>query len=359
MHVGYRILILGASYGSLFATKLLLAAHTVKLVCPAAAADLINEEGTRVNLPVKGWNGGLLEIDSRTLPGKLSADVPGAVDPDAYDLVVLAMQDPQYSSPDLRKLLAAVAAARVPCLSIMNMPPLPYLARISGIKIEPCRASYTDASVWDELDPSLITHCSADPQASHVVDRPTNVIQVRLPTNFRAARFASETHTEMLRRLAADIEMARFDTTAGRIELPVKLRVHDSIFVPLSKWPMLIAGNYRCITRDGMRTIDATVYTDLAASQSVYEWVLGLCRLLGAERNDFVPFERYAAAAAALTVPSSAARALFGGAAHIERVDRLVQSLAAQKGTRLEALDDVVALVDAHLETNRNAGGLT
>ncbi len=37
-----KILILGASYGSLLAAKLLLAGHTVKLVCLPAEADLIN-----------------------------------------------------------------------------------------------------------------------------------------------------------------------------------------------------------------------------------------------------------------------------------------------------------------------------
>jgi len=47
---------------------------------------------------------------------------------------------------------------------------------------------------------------------------------------------------------------------------------------------------------------------------------------------------------------------LFGGAPNIERVDRLVQAIAAQKGQRLRELDDVVALVDAKLEQNRAAG---
>ena len=37
----------------------------------------------------------------------------------------------------------------------------------------------------------------------------------------------------------------------ARFELPVKLRVHDSIFVPLAKWAMLLTGNYRCVTEDG------------------------------------------------------------------------------------------------------------
>lgn len=353
MQSGYRVLILGASYGSLLATKLLLAGHSVKLVCLATAAALINKEGTRVSLPVKGRDG-LVEVDSRQLPGELSADVPGSVDPVAYDLAVLAMQEPQYRAPDVRDLLAAVAKARVPCLSIMNMPPLPYLARIPGIAVDQCRTCYADASVWDVMDPALVTLCAADPQASRVADRPENAIQVRLPSNFRAARFESDTHTRLLLSLAADIDAARFDTSAGMLELPVRLKVHDSVFVPLSKWPMLIAGNYRCIGPDGIRSIAATVHTDLEASRSVYEWVRGLCSSLGAEPEDLVPFEKYAAAAAALTVPSSAARALFGGASQIERVDRLVQSVAAQQHIRLPALDDLVALVDARLKANQH-----
>ena len=54
----------------------------------------------------------------------------------------------------------------------------------------------------------------------------------------------------------------RFDAPEGKIELPVKLRVHDSIFVPLAKWSMLLAGNYRCITKDGMRTAKEAVHSN-------------------------------------------------------------------------------------------------
>ena len=353
----YHVLILGASYGSLLATKLLLAGHTVKLVCLPAAADLINKEGTRVRMPVKGREG-LVDVDSRKLPGRLSADGPGAINPAGYDLVALAMQEPQYRSPGVRELLDAVAKARVPCLSIMNMPPLPYLARVPGVALDACRACYTDAAVWDSFDPALITLCSPDPQASRLPDEPDNVIQVRLPTNFRSAPFESETHTAMLRALAADIEAARFDTGSGKIELPVKLKIYDSVFVPLSKWAMLIAGNYRCITQDGMRSIQEAVHADLDASRLVYEWVLGLCKSLGANDKDLVPFEKYAAAASALTSPSSAARALLGGAAHIERVDRLVKTIAAQQDMQLATLNEVVALIDARLEANRSTPGL-
>src|SRR5712692_541492 len=280
----YKILILGASYGSLLATKLLLAGHTVKLVCLPAEAELINKEGTRVRMPVKGRDG-LVEVDSRKLPGKLSADVPGAIKPSEYDLVALAMQEPQYRSPGVRELLDAVARARVPCMSIMNMPPLPYLARIPGVSVDACRSCYTDATVWDSFDPALMTLCSPDPQAFRPPEEKINVLQVRLPTNFKSARFPSETHTAILRRLEADIEAARFDN----IELPVKLKVHDSVFVPLAKWAMLIAGNYRCITQDGMRPIKEAVHSDLEASRAVYNWSSSCACCLARTRKTWCP----------------------------------------------------------------------
>ena len=80
-----------------------------------------------------------------------------------------------------------------------------------------------------------------------------------------------------------------------------------------------------------------------------------LCKLLGADEKDLVPFEKYANAAQGLASPSSAARALFGGALNIERVDRLVKTVAAQKGMQSGAIDEIVALVDARLEANRRA----
>jgi hypothetical protein len=350
----YKILILGASYGSLLATKLLLAGHNVRLVCLPAEAELINKEGARVRMPVKGREG-LVEVDSRKLPGRLSAGGTAGVNPADYDLVGLAMQEPQYRVAGVRELLDAVAKSRVPCMSIMNMPPLPYLARIPGVAADACRSCYTDPTVWDGFDPKLVTLCSPDPQAFRPPEEKVNVLLVRLPTNFKSARFDSEAHTAILRQLEADIEAARFDTGSGKIELPVKLKVHDSVFVPLAKWAMLVAGNYRCVTKGGVRSIKEAVHSDLEASRAVYQWVVKLCVALGAKEKDLVPFEKYAAAAQGLASPSSAARALYGGAPYIERVDRLVQTIAAQKGMRSAVLDEVVALVDAKLEQNRRA----
>jgi hypothetical protein len=348
--VKYNVLILGASYGSLFGTKLLMAGHAVTLVCTKGTADLINREGTIVRLPIKGREG-LLDIPSKKLPGALSAATPDAVDPAAFDLVVLGMQEAQYGAAGVRELTGRVARSRKPCLAIMNMPPLPYLKRIPGLSTDGLEGCYADPAVWKDFDPSMVTLASPDPQAFRPPDQPKNVLQVGLPTNFKAARFDGEAATQMLRNLENDIDAARYEG----IEVPVKLKVHDSVFVPLAKWPMLIAGNYRCIKRDEMIPIRDAVHGDVAQSRGVYDWVSTLCHGLGADDEDLVPFEKYAKAAEGLGKPSSAARALFGGAEHIERVDCLVRRIAKQQGQQSATLDEIVTLVDERLARNRSA----
>jgi hypothetical protein len=351
----YDVLIMGASYGSLLATKLLFGGHRITMVCLPAEVEAFNKDGARVRLPIRGRRDPI-ELDSRKLPGKLSAAGPGEVNPRDYDLVALAMQEPQYRSPGVRELLDSVARSRVPCMSIMNMPPLPYLKRVPGLATDPLKAAYTDASVWDNFEPGLLTLCSPDPQAIRPPDEKINVLQVTLPTNFKVARFDSDEYTAMLRQMEADIDAARYDPGDGRpIELPVKLRVHDSVFVPLAKWAMLLTGNYRCVTADGAIDIKDAVHRDVATSRSVYNWVCGVCERLGASANDLVPFEKYAAAANDLVRPSSAARALNNGAPNIERTDRLVQLIGAQYGMRNAVVDQTVALVDTRLAANRKA----
>ena len=126
--------------------------------------------------------------------------------------------------------------------------------------------------------PAMVTLASPDPQAFRPPDQPKNVLQVGLPTNFKAARFDGEEATQMLRNLEADIDAARYNVGGA--------------------------------------------------------------------------FEKYAKAAEGLGKPSSAARALFGGAEHIERVDCLVRRIAKQQGQQSETLDEIVSLVDDRLARN-------
>jgi hypothetical protein len=354
--MAHKILIMGASYGSLLGTKLALAGHNVDLVCLPPEAELINNDGAVIRIPVKGRTG-LVEVNSKKLPGKMAAGGTTAFDPKNYDLVVLAMQEPQYRSPGVRELLQSVAKSRKPCMSIMNMPPLPYLKRIPSIDAEAIRDCYTEAAVWDAFDPATMTLCSPDPQAFRPPEDKVNVLQVRLPTNFKSARFDSDVSTQILRDLERDVDASRFEVGGEKIELPVKLKVHESVFVPLAKWAMLCAGNYRCVQADAMRPIKDAVHSDLYASRAVYDWVAKLCVSLGASPRDMVPFDKYANAALSLLTPSSAARALANGAPNIERVDRLVQTIARAKGQRLDELDKTVTLVDGWLEKNRKKAG--
>jgi len=348
----YNILILGASYGSLLATKLLFGGHKITMVCLPVEVEAFNSEGAHVRLPVRGRKEQVL-LDSRKLPGKLSAAGPGDVKPSDFDLVALAMQEPQYRSPGVRELLDAVAKSRVTCMSIMNMPPLPYVKRIPGLNYDLLKPAYTDPSVWDSFDPERLTLCSPDPQAIRPPEEKVNVLQVTLPTNFKVAKLKDDKATGMLRQLEKDIDAVRFDAGGEKIELPVKLRVYDSLFVPLAKWAMLLSGNYRCVTKDGMRTAQEAVHSDIETSRSVYNFVNDLCVKLGANPDDLVPFEKYAAAAQSLTRPASAARALNNGLPNIERADKLVQLIAKQKGLSHPVIDAGVALVDARLDANR------
>jgi hypothetical protein len=348
----YNILLMGASYGSLLASKLLFGGHSIHLVCLPAEADLINAEGFKVRLPVRGRSEPVL-LESRKLPGKVTAGPATGVNPKDYDLIGLCMQEPQYRSPGVRELLDAVGKSRVPCMSIMNMPPLPYIKRIPGLDHKALEAAYTDPRVWDSFDPKKITLNSPDPQAIRPPDGKANELLVTLPTNFKCARFEDNKDTAIVRQLEKDVEAARFDAPEGKIELPVKLKVYDSIFVPLAKWAMLLAGNYRCITPDGMRTAQEAVHSNLEEARSVYNFVNDLCVQLGAQPTDLVPFEKYAAAAQSLSRPASAARALNNGAPNIERADKLVQLIARQKGLSHPVIDATVALVDARLDANR------
>jgi len=339
-----NILILGASYGSLLATKLLMAGHNVTLVCRRKTAELINRDGTEVRIKLRD-EATHRPIFSRDLPGILDAVEPAGVDPSRYDLVGLAMQEPQYADHAIQALMIKIAEAKLPCLSIMNMPPLPYLKRIPALAGMALEEAYTNAQVWERFEPGLMSLCSPDPQAFRPPDEAANVLHVGLPTNFKAATFADEAHNQLLRELEADIGAVTLD---GQ-DVPVKLKVFDSLFVPLAKWSMLLTGNYRCITLHDPLSIRDAVHQDLKLSQSIYDHVDAIARRLGADPKDQVPFEKYAKAAESLLKPSSAARAVVAGAPFIERVDLLVKLISHQLGMPSVEIDRTVQIVDHKL----------
>jgi hypothetical protein len=345
--MAYRILVFGASYGSLFATKCLMAGHDVTLVCRPNTAALINVAGTSVYVRLKGELTPR-HIASAHLPGRLDARPPGRVDPAGYELAVLAMQEPQYADPAVSELLRMTGKARLPCLSLMNMPPLPYLRRLGAIDTQPLESAFTDPRVWDPLDPQLVTLCSPDPQAFRPVSELANVVHVSLATNFKVAAFDCERGNVMLNSLAADIEKVRL---VG-VDVPVKLRVHASPYVALAKWPMLMTGNYRCVTTGTPVSIRDVVHANIKLSREVYGLIGAIAMRIGAQADQLVPFEKYIAAVEQLVKPSSVARALAVGATAVERVDKLVQRIGRQFGMSHPVIDRTVALTDAAVDRN-------
>jgi hypothetical protein len=127
-----NILILGASYGSLLTTEFLMAGHNVTLVCREQMAALINRSGTEGHIKFRDESN-RQSVFSRDLSQKLDAAAPQDADISRYDLACLAMQEPQYANHTIRVPLVKIAEIRLPCLSIMNMPPLPYLRRIPAL----------------------------------------------------------------------------------------------------------------------------------------------------------------------------------------------------------------------------------
>ena len=336
-----KVLILGASYGSLLGTKCLMAGHDVTLVCRTQTARQINKHGTRVEIRLKGQDQHTT-FKSEDLPGRLDAKTPEQVDASAYDMAVFAMQEPHYGSQSIWQLLTAIAKLEIPCISLMNMPPLPFLKRIAKIDTATIDSAFTNVRVWDHFNPELVSLCSPDPQAMRPPGFPPNHLRVGLASNFKAAQFGCEAANSKLNQLSSSIDNVRI---AGG-DIPVKLKAHQSIYVPFAKWSMLLTGNYRCVTNGAPISIFDAVHEDVERSREIYAVVAEIVTRLGAAPDDLVPFDKYAKATLCLTNPSSVARALASGAAAIERVDKLVQNIGRQLGVEHREIDETVARVD-------------
>ena len=228
MQKQYRVLGLGASYGSLLAIKLVLAGHDVRLVCLPNEVEAINAEGIRVRMPVKGREG-LVEVDSRRGAGQAVRDrFARTSNPADYDLVALAMQEPQYRSPGVRELLAqhrhgaravhvdhehAAAAVSRAHSGVGRAGAARLLHRPDGVgRLRP--------GARHAVQPGPAGVPSARGEDQRPAGEPADQLQGRALSVGGAHRDAA--------RPAADIEAVRYDG----MELPVKLKVHDSVFVP-------------------------------------------------------------------------------------------------------------------------------
>ena len=350
-----RILILGSCYGILPATKLSLAGHKVTLVGRPEEISAIESSGIELHVPSRETEAPLI-IKLRAQQGAcVDASQPGlvtpsAADPNQYDLIILAMQEPQFSAKEVAELMKLVARSGRPCIALMNIPPLPFLERLPNVDASSLRRAYSSSDVWKAFDPGIITVASPDPQAIRPDPNNPGLVHVTLPSNFKIAPFADPAHQKLLCQIADDVDAVRIDTGYGLATPRVRIVPHRSLFVPLAKWPMLIAGNSRCLVNDDEpRSIRDAVWSNLEESRQIYDSINSLARNAGADPDDLVSFDRYAAAAQSLIRPSSLARALHAGATAVERVDLLIELLAQSKGISIPALKSVVSAIDARL----------
>jgi len=235
--------------------QLLMAGHNVTLVAATRPPNSSTATAPKFasNCRTKRRTGRLLAQSA----GEADATTPANVDLSRYDLVGLAMQEPQYANHTIRVLMIKIAAADLPCLSIMNMPPLALSQANPGAGGNDLDEAYTNAQVWERFKPGLVSLCSPDPQAFRPPEEAANVLHVGLPTNFKAAAFADEKHNQLLRELEADIDAVKLDG----LDVPVKLKVFDSLFVPLGEMVDAADRELSLVSRCTSRNRSATPYT--------------------------------------------------------------------------------------------------
>lgn len=341
-----NILVLGAAYGLLPAMRMLTAGHAVTVVCRDDEQAAIAQHGAQVVFRKRDGTPGR-KLEARAEQGISTVGVLGLVGPEvdvsSFDCAVLAMGEPQYAAPEVAALIKRIADAQLPVLSIMNAPPPPFLRRLENLDVDALSEAYTAWDVWQTLEPSLVTAASPDAQAVRTDPEVKHALTVTLGSNFKVAPFADAQHQEMFARISRDVSAYRPDGTP----FTVRMMAHRDVRVPLAKWPMLIAGNCRCLRPDGsIRSIFEAVHDDLGASQEIYDRVQEIVRVAGAEDKTMVPFDAYATAAKGLVKPSSFARAIAAGAPAVERVDKLVQLAGRSIGVTSSELDRIVTQVD-------------
>ena len=338
------ILILGATYGLLFAARAALGGYNVDIVGHKNEIDAINSDAVNIQIPTAG-RGETIEISSRTARLNIRGIAPANVDLGKYGLIVLAMQESQFANPELHDLCVQIARSQTAVLSIMNMALPPYLKRLDNLWDASLSSAYHAAELWEHFDPASFSHSSPDPQAIRPDPSQYAQLQVRLPSNFKIAPFEKEADQQFIQQLCRNSKSA----PNLNVETAKKPRVYfvggTSIYTPMAKWPMLITGNYRCITSGAPQSIRDAVLGDMAASEEIFNSVLSLCQALGAPQESLVPFSAYAKAAHNLDRPSSVANALNNGGVKVERMDMLIEKLLGLNGLNADPVKAITSLV--------------
>ena len=334
------ILIFGASYGILASCKFLLAGYDVICVCKKDEEEILNENGFSINIP--GYLNTKLNIKSQTLQGKFKAIQPKDINLNNIKLVILAMQEAQYEDSKISSILFEIAKKKIPTISIMNIPPSIYLKKFDVSNLNDLENIYVNNKSWKKFDQRFITHASADPQIYKPNTAKTNEVYVRLASNFKVADFEDIESSKILKEISDKIKLTRIVIENKSFRVPINFNIYKSKFVPISKWPMIITGNYRCLENKKLRSINEAVNEDLEYSKKIYNDVYNLCKKMGANDKDLIKFETYLKASKSLNAPSSVSRQAYSGNKNFERMDKLILFFSKKNNVKITGLEKIL-----------------
>ena len=354
MNKPLHILVLGAAYGLLPALRIAMAGHYVTIMCRAEERHALAEHGATITFMRRdGREGHVYHMPAEEKQADRLYQL-GLVGPDCdpflYDMIFIALSEPQTAVSEISSLFSKIAIAQRPVVALLNLLPFCFLRRFAKISSHIMEPAYHAMATWDKLDPDAVTAASPDAQAVRTDFHRFDRLTVTLASNFKIAPFTQNHHQKMLLRIVQDINALK--STSGVIN-PVRMIAHQSVHIPLVKWPMLLTGNCRSFTLESRAVaISDAVHKDIDESRRLYDEVCAIILALGVSPKDVVPFSAYASAARSLTRPSSLARTLEQGAVAIERIDLMIRQAALSMGMVTTGIDTIVQEVEKKLRSN-------
>ena len=323
-----KILVIGANYGLLLAGMLLERGFAVDVFGTDKEVEVLNQEGFSFQSNNKTW---------KFKPSN-NLYFTSNFEKNYYDLVILAVQEPTLVNSKISKIISFISENSIPILSIMNIPLLNFLTDIIGVKkiINPEKI-YCSLAISNLLKSRFIINSNPEPQIFSKIK--FNDLSIRLGGVFRCSSL------DIL-----DEETASALTKSIENGLPVKIKTYKSPWVSLSKLPMLLVGNYRCLSNFKLQSINMSVHRDVDLSEKIYDHVVEIMKNFGAGRESIIPFKSYLRASTKLDAPSSVCRSIANGKNYVERVDKLVQVMGNSISLYSSDIDKIVQNIDDSIE---------
>jgi len=306
-----KIIFFGASYSLIFATKYAQSDIKVDIVCSKSEKEKINKLKIEYSLNDKV---SLRTIEIKNLK-KINFITEANELSKSYLIAYLGMPAHAYDEYNVKEILKILIEKKIPMISLMNLPPYRYLEKINFFKDKKIKETY-NKNFLINIPSEILTHASTEPQ----IKRKNNIVSLKHTGTLRLSKFNSKKNN-----LALNKAVALFNSNIES-SIPLKIKVYDSLFVPLNKLPMLMTGNYRCFDGKKYYSIKKVLNENIILSKKIYDLVVNCLVLAGAEKKNFFSFYTYLKSSKTLNQISSIAMNI-RRKKNIERADILVQQI--------------------------------